>query len=50
LEASVGSTTTITVKWNADADEKVYTIYMSENLELLPQENATQNVMENVAI
>jgi hypothetical protein len=50
LEASVGSTTTITVKWNADADEKVYTIYMSENLELLPQENATQNVIENVAI
>ncbi len=32
LEAAVGSTTTISVKWNAGAETQVYTIYMSEDL------------------
>ena len=34
LEAKVGATTTISVKWNASAEPMVYTIYMSEDLEL----------------
>lgn len=36
LEAKVGATTTISVKWNSKAEQKVYTIYMSEDLELKP--------------
>ena len=34
LEAKANSTTTITVKWNASAQPKVYTIYMSQDLTL----------------
>ena len=35
LEAKVGSTTTISVKWNAEAETKTYTIYMTEDLQLI---------------
>ncbi len=38
LEAKVGATTTISVKWNKDAEPMVYTIKMSDNLVL--KENA----------
>lgn len=34
LEAKVGSTTTISVKWSAKAETKVYTIYMADSLQL----------------
>lgn len=38
LEALVDSSTTISVKWNANAEPKEYTIYMSPNLTLKPAE------------
>lgn len=39
LEARVDSTTTISVKWNSGAQPKVYTIYMSQDLQLLEKDS-----------
>ena len=39
LEARVDSTTTISVKWNSSAQPKVYTIYMSQDLQLLEKDS-----------
>ena len=38
LAAKVGATSTISVKWNKDAQAKVYTIHMSDDLVLKPTE------------
>ncbi len=38
LEAKPNSTTTISVKWNKDAEPKEYSIFMSQDLELLNKE------------
>lgn len=37
LEAKVGATTTISVKWNKDSQPHVYTIKMSDDLTLKPK-------------